>query len=329
MLTSPRYLWFGRGKWIYTPDDESLQSLLKYFTKVPAYISSYIFPTKHTIIFDRIIFDIDHPTDLSIPYKAVENLSNFCDEHGIPNEIVFSGGHGFHFYVYFKPTKDIDRYKLLAIQTSLLIKNGIGLRDSDTKYPIMVSTVLGKFKQVFRVPNSKYVYLKTFEENGHYCRWISKEDFKKGIDYVTYISKKPSDYIPTLSSNFSFSDIVDILFDEEIAVSPDYYRGRKDIKRNNGNIPKLEYLPNCIRNFITGGEPSHLIRLESTAYLKFLKYSDEAIFKLFKGLNWRDFDERMTRYQITTINPRLPACRKIRQVYGDRFCKGCILSMSD
>jgi len=331
MLTPPRYLWFDvSSKWIYTTTEDAISNLIKIFNgKKPCYISSYIFPTQNSIIFDRIVYDLDHPTDLNIAYKATLNLMEFCEEYSIPYIIVFSGKHGFHFYEFFKPCNNIDKFKLLGIQHEQLRYCGIGLRDKHGNpvdnglLPAIRSQTLGRFRQVFRIPNTLYV--KKGEKSNRYCRVLFPREFKKGIDHILHISKQKGEIPSIPQSTFNFREFYEILSIENEV--PRIHRSiNVSITNSSNSIPTLNViLPVCLQKRIVTPNPSHLIRLETTAYLKFLGYSNESIINFYETLQWDDYNRGKTTYQVNSIFPRLPDCKKLKMECGCLDCKSCLL----
>lgn len=317
--------WFGYPKQVYVPCTEAISNLIKVFNgNSPCYLSTYVFPTKKTAIVDNIPFDIDNPKDLKISYEATRRLKEHLDNLGIPNIVVFSGRNGFHVYEFIKPSSDISQCDIRNIQYNQLEMSGVGFRTVDGSptrssnlVPAIMSQTLGRFRQLMRIPTTKYV--KNNYSNGYYCRYIPDSDFRRGLEHIKHISKEPGEMPPYLTSTFTHKDIWDMLGEERHKLS--YFPC--EIEYTNGaisSVPLLEViLPLCLRRSIQKSRPSHLTRRETTVYLHFLGFSAEAIVEFYRRLNdnngvplWSDWDYETTRYQVYSLKGRFPKCTDLR-----------------
>ena len=62
-------------------------------------------------------------------------------------------------------------------------------------------------------------------------------------------------------------------------------------------------------------EPAHEVRTDFVAELYWLGYSEDEVVEIIRKLNWKDFDEKLTRYHVHKIFEKglLPmSCSKLR-----------------
>jgi len=315
----PRY--FGCPNQVYVKKEFSLKSFIRELNGVaPIFVSTYQFKNEYTPIVNSLVFDIDSNFSLRFPYNNTRSLKKFCDKNDISYVINFSGGKGFHMFLMIKDIipkpeeKDLLSDKIYSTQVA--ISKQLNIESVD--YP-----TFGRLHFLIRYPTSKYV--RSREANGLYCRNISPEDFDKGLKHISKIVKSPGEDPKKPKANHTLDDIISLL--------PNF----KDIERQNGEDmiqiirsgmepPTIEAvaLP-CLKELSKHSHPRHYERVELGSWLKFLGYTDLAIITFMKNCNWTRFKYEYTRYQVSTLQPRFPDCKKLKEVYGD-LCKECILN---
>ena len=309
--------WIGFPNQIYVTSEFARDSLINKFNgKTPCFLSTFVFPSKQEMIVDRATFDLDSKLSLRIPYKDTKKLKYFAEKNEIPYRIVFSGGKGFHFYIFFKPEKGNDeiKTKLYSLQDSLVK----ALKIEAIDYP-----TIGRLRWLIRIPTTVYVN-GNMQTNGNYCRWIPKDDFELGLKHIIKIAKTPGELPKKPKPKHTLNEICELI--------PNYTEKQQfnglqtDFDLTQGGIltPTLEALGvPCLQRQITANEPSELVRMETTCFLKFLGYRDISIIGFFKSLKWRDWNKEKTSYKIRQMKPRLPNCKKLRYVLGEENCKDC------
>jgi hypothetical protein len=89
----------------------------------------------------------------------------------------------------------------------------------------------------------------------------------------------------------------------------------------------LRLLRPCVADvLLKDKEPPHLVRVNLVAELRFLGFTEEQVVNFIRLLEWKDFDEKITRYQVNQIFRRgyLPlTCRRLQDFIEHRKCLGC------
>lgn len=287
----------------------------------PVFVSTYVFPTDDTMIVDKIVFDLDSKLSLSIPYKDVLKLRKFCKDKKIPYTTVFSGRKGFHFYIHTKPIycqtlKEREYVKNLLYSIQLSLVNHLGIDSIDLP-------TIGRLRFLIRLPTSVYVNGKG--PNGNYCRWIKDTQLQKGLKYVFKLAKEGSgEYPPAKDSKFTLEKLTELIPKYELRrkySTTEYINGGKSIQ--GGKVKSAEGIGcPCLKQAYIESSPAHHVRVEITAWLKLIGYTNQSIIQLYKK-SWKDFDFRKTKANVETIKPRLPKCTMLREIYGDDLCKKC------
>lgn len=286
----------------------------------PFFVSTYQFKDKSTPIINSLVWDIDSNFGLRFPYKNTKTLKKFCENNDIPYVLNFSGQKGFHLFMIIKDIipkpeeKSALADKIYSTQIALSKQYHIDSVD----YP-----TFGRLHFLIRYPTSKYV--RSRETNGLYCRNLTPEDFDEGLKHIAEIVKTPGEVPETPKANHTLDDIIDLL--------PNY----KEIERIDGEDmielmrsgmepPTIEAvaLP-CLKELSQHSHPRHFERVELGSWLKFLGYTDLAIVTFMKNCNWTRFKYETTKYQITTLKPRYPNCKKLKETYSES-CKYCLLN---
>ena len=321
----PRFCGFPNQ--VFVRKKFAFDSFLRTFNgKAPFFVSTYQFKDKITPIVNYLIFDIDSNFGLRIPYNDTKNLKRFCDKNSFPYIISFSGGKGFHLFMIIKdiiPETEVEKEKLknkiYSIQVAICKLLNIEAVDYAT---------FGRLHFLIRYPTSKYVRKNDetgkLEWNKLYCRNLPSRDFDGGLRNIGRVAKTPGEVPNKPRTNVTLDDIIEKL--------PKF----KLIERTNGE-DKIELIRSgmttpttcaiglpCMKEFVQHSHPPHYERVELVSWLKFLGYTDLAIGEFIRNCHWTRYKASTTRYQITTVLPRYPKCRMLRESYGD-LCKTCPL----
>lgn len=320
----PRYVGFPSQ--VYVRSIQAFNNLFKILNgKAPIFVSVSRFPPNQCLL-DCIMIDLDTaPTRLTNAFKDVKKLTEFFRKKDMEYAVVFSGRKGFHFYLPVQPVeveevgtkskldKDNVRNVVYSIQYCLIKQ--LSLYTVDHK-------LTGRVGHLVRFPTSMYVS-EDGKPNGRYCRVIENIEDVKTVKEVIDQASTPGT-IPKFKHENTIENI-------EHAI-PDYrrvvkyrYPGDDTVVRAAMAEPTLDLLPPCLKVHIVKTEPSHTVRFESTAYLKFLGFNDFSILSFYRCLDWRDFDSDYSLLQILSIKPRLPQCKLLSVYLGKEYCKRCFL----
>jgi len=258
-------------------------------------------------IIDKIFLDIDSYF-LDKSFEAVKKIVKRLESMNIPYIPVFSGKKGFHIYI---PTTD---WVPPNIETAKVV-----LRD-------VQESIAGDVKEV-----DKHVF-------GDVKRKVRYPNTLNGNNYATPL---PLDF-----TSMSLSDIVDYAktpHDITYDVKPINLLKLTDVELNFREyedvdvqskydapvsvLSVLRLLRPCVADvLLKDKEPPHLLRVDLVAELRFLGFTEEQVVNFIRLLGWQDFDEKITRYQVSQIFRRgyLPlTCRRLQDFVEHRKCLGC------
>ena len=306
----------------------SLDSFYDTFNgKVPIFVSTYQFKDKYTPIVNSMFFDIDSYFSVRMPYRNTQKLIRLFDTINVPYIINFSGGKGFHVFGMFKPEtpkteEEKQQLRNLLYSVQLAIANKVGLEAYD-------GPTLGRIRFLVRYPTSRYLRMNeetnVLENNNLYCRNLSLDEFNLGLKKISKLVKEPGDMPKEPQPKRTL---------KEIAKSLDNFK-LKERKSNNFAYIRLERtskvvpsvcavgLP-CLKKIASNPHPKHQERIELVSFLKIMGYSDMAITSFIQGLHWLDYKYPVTSYQVSTVKPRFPNCKYLRESYG-AYCGRCSL----
>jgi len=271
------------------------------------YVSLY--DTNVEVTIDKFVFDLDCKTNLN---KALEDTIVLVDrlkKKNIPCSVIFSGSKGFHVYGLLKPKKlsrDIATYYLDHLQ-----------RELSKEIESVDAHLIGDIRRMIRVPNTL--------NNNHYCAPLpinfQEMSPKEILDYSTRIRTYRLHF--THGKLKAIQDLVNIEFPQKrnIEVQDDIL---PQDTINISSVPDIEILKElirpCVFEAVTSANPPHVVRLNLVSELMFLGFSEDQVLEIIKNLNWEDFDERATRYQIKKIFEK-----KLKPYSTSKLCQilGC------
>ena len=312
--------WLGFPERIYCDSDFTLKQLIAFYDgKRPCFMSVNRFESRNQPFMDRAPFDFDSKLNWRIPYKEVNKLLEFSTKHEIPHRIICSGGKGFHFYFLFQELSLTEQTnsQLFSVQWSL--KKYYNFQSVD-------EPLLGKKSLLIRIPTTKHVSLdkKTnkYVANGNYCRCLTDNEFRKGLNYINRIIKEPGE-LPSIPKQLpTIQDIIDVI--------PDYKfreknNGNLDIDLNPGGVLTPTILAvglPCLQNIAQNKNPCHFDKIELVSWLKVQGYRDMAIVAFIRNLKWQGFNLQKTINNVATIKGRFPKCSYLRENYS-QYCDKC------
>lgn len=315
LLSTPRY--FGFPSQSYVRTQVGLTNLINAVNgNAPCFVSVLQYPQPKQPVFNKFLFDLDS-NDLSIALKDVNSLRAFATKHQITYTVIFSGRKGFHFYFHCKPST-ITSYLLGAIHS--YIADECKLQTADKH-------LFGDLRRVIRVPTSRHV-TRDGVIGKYYCRYISDADIDKGLKHILQICTSPGENPVTPKAEDTLSDITERFpnFDMHAKTQEEKQRLHFESAATSDAITELNVVvPECLRQHIDDYNPVHVVRYETTCWLKLIKFSNVAIYDFYEHFAWRDWNRQRTRYQVRRAKARPVWCWKLREILGDTYCKDCSL----
>jgi len=270
------------------------------------YVSLY--DTNVEVTIDKFVFDLDCKTNLN---KALEDtivLVERLKKKSIPCSVIFSGSKGFHVYGLLKPKKlsrDIATYYLAHLQRDL--SKGIETVDAH---------LIGDLRRMIRVPNTM--------NNNHYCAPLptnfQKMTLEEILNYSTRIRTRTLHFTRGILK--SIPELVNIDFSQRISNETQSIAPQDTMSIS--SVPDMEILKElvrpCVFEAVTKPNPPHIVRLDLVSELMFLGFSEDQVLEIIKDLDWEDFDERATKYQIKKIFEK-----KLKPCSNSKLCEvlGC------
>ena len=245
-----------------------------------------VYDTNEQVIIDKLVFDLDGE-DLNEVFVEVDILASRLHDRNISYLVIFSGKKGFHVYGLLKPSKiprDIAGYYLGILQRGLIND----LKTIDTH-------LIGNISAMIRIPNTL--------NDGRYCVPLPFEFRKMSIEEIL-------DYSRTQHTlNFfpgELKTIQELSGDLKVPQKDDSEEFKDEIKV--GSIPSMEILEDlirlCVIKEIQKSNPGTVARVDFVSEMMFAAFTPQQILEVIKKLDWDNFDERMTRYQISKVFER-------------------------
>ncbi len=295
----------------YRKEINSLRELHRYLvlmtgSKKGVYVSLY--DTNVEITIDKFVFDIDCKTNLKKAFEDTITLVDRLEKKSIPCSVVFSGGKGFHVYGLLKPKKlsrDIATYYLTHLQRELSEE----IKTVDTH-------LIGDTRRMIRVPNTL--------NDSRYCTPlpINFKEMSPGeiLNYSTSIRTHRLYF--TYGKLRPIQELVNVSFSRKVDNKTQNIAPQDMMKVS--SIPDIDILKElirpCVFEAIVKPNPPHMIRLNLVSELMFLGFSEDQVLEIIKNLDWEDFDERATKYQIKKIFEK-----KLKPCSNSKLCEilGC------
>ncbi len=333
---APRFI--GTPRQFYCDNQLAFNRFIKFISgNAPLFVSTYVFPTEQSIIFDNLFYDIDaysairEKQPLNVAYEESKKIVDFHLKLGVPVLIAFSGGKGFHIFPFFKEQlvktdEEKAELKTLMYSTQIYISEKLELTCFD-------APTFGRLRFLVRYPTAKYIRPDNNGKpvwNGLYCRALTVEEFNKGLPYILKLAVKPGKIPTKPHSSITLKEFTEKLPGFKIVrraqlIEVDYEQFAHLKSKSTGVLSSIYDLGvPCLIELAKKSNPSHFEKIELVSWMKFLKYSDESIVKFLSTLGWNRYDERKTKYQVSKIKPRFPSCHMLKDEYG-HYCHGCTL----
>jgi len=236
----------------------------------------------NSAVIDKIFFDFDGEDS----YKGVKKFAKFLHDDGIKFAIHFSGG-GFHIFIAVESDEVINDYRLAIKSCQEEILNTYNLKQyCDTH-------VLGDIARITRIPN-------TFNlRRGRYCIPLLYEDLDKSFTDIKWMARKQRKIRKYWSKG------------RALKLKNTVTKPEKIINIGDGIV--IDDIEPCIRNILSKRNPSHDERFLLVLWLSNemregipihkvnLDELSEKIVRYVEKLNWSDWDENYTRYQVRNI----------------------------
>jgi len=260
----------------------------------PVYVSVY----DKTYNIDKAVIDIDS-RNISTSYTVAKIIYDKINDIGSDAIVVFSGRKGFHIYFLVDGISgDINekKYMLKTVQSLICSNNDKRIKEYGIKKEIYYSSIdthlFGDIKRLIRVPNT---WNKT-----RYAVPLPYDWYDMSISDILEYSTEPKYECKKLRKPV----IVDI---NKVKV-----RYNKPIKREgeyifsvnpSGVYDFLRYMirPCILEELMTNSNPPHYIRFNLVCELYWLGFSEWDICEIIKSMNWDDYNENITQYQVNHI----------------------------
>lgn len=311
--------WVGFPNRVYVDSLFSLNQLLQLYNgKRPCFMSVNRYTSKSEALMDRVVFDFDSKENWRLPYKDTKKLVLFAQKHSLPHKTICSGGKGFHFYFLIEEEPVTEESTNLLYSTQYTLNKNLKLETAD-------EPLFAKRNLMIRIPQSIYVSLnratKTYQQNGNYCRYLSDNDFLEGLMHIKKCIKEKGQQPRHIKNPPKLQELISYLpnfqYIEKTNNSLDF-----DLEQGGTLAPTLSAIGvPCLQHFASQLNPSHEHRIELTVWLKFQGYTTKAITLFYKNLQWKNYNEKETYHNASSIKPRLPSCKILK----DEWCSSCPL----
>jgi hypothetical protein len=252
-----------------------------------------------TYTIDKVFFDFDS-TDLRLAFDDVKTFIKRLEQFNYPFIPVFSGRKGFHIYVLMRPWTPPNVETAKAVLRDIQHSLAGDLVTCDRQ-------VFGDIKRLARYPNTL--------NKSNYCVPLPYEFTNWSVGQIIDYAKSPKsiDYdITNVPSIDAFIDNIHEYTDEPGELRP--LHDPVDMP------PSLQLVKPLIRPCVfeavtTDPEPPHIVRVALVTELMYYGWSKESVHELIRRLRWRDYDNKVTKYQIDQIYRKKylpPSCHKLR-----------------
>jgi len=253
---------------------------------------------------NKIFIDFDGPFSL----EEAKTVYTYLCSQNIPCIPVASGKKGIHIYILLKERKGEDNKEVLYKATKSILLECL------PKSKSVDSHVIGDIRRLCRIPNTLRP-----PENMNYCTYLPPyKGFLEmnNTDILWYMkgthNYQLKDFIGAHPSYPKFDELVSEKVDSEQITFTNFDDEQSPKFSDNELLKRL--LRPCLYRLMTVEEPRHKIRVAATADLLRSDVSPNMILEMYRSLNWRDFDELWTRYQIQHIKKIRFSKRKLKEI---------------
>lgn len=278
-----------------------------------------------TGITDKIFIDIDSYDGLNDALETAKKVyKKATEELNLPVIPIFSGLKGFHLYVLLKPKRYNNPADLLTNVTLNLVSNGTKDEFGITKVLECIDEkFIGATNSLCRIPNTERPGMNTF------CIPLPQNFLELTLKQIIQLSKTKR-YPKYNFNGYRFCYLTDLTDLKDKVI--ERREVEEEIKSENffpkyGDVQKYlkPLLPPCLYNEILMEEPSHEIRVAVTAkLLKIMK--PVQIVGIFSRLEWVDYEERRTSYQVRKILQKglnNYSCKRLSVLTNNKYCGEC------
>lgn len=307
-----RYLFSPFFREVGNPRREIVRSLRQFESFVEknnGFRDCFVSVYSLNLIVDKLFFDFDGS------FEEAKKFYRFLIDRGYATIPVFSGKKGIHLYVLLKKRKfsDYNEAKNRVLQAALyLVLEAFG------SIPKTLDThVLGDVKRLTRIPNTLRP-----PENLSYCTYLPEDFYKMGDEEIILHGKSPHVYEYDLNPTQSIDDFPapkEKIYEDWWSL--DSIPPALQFNIIDGKTFLSRILRPCLYRRIIEDDPPHHVRVATTVDLLNLGLEENTVFKIYSTLGWRDFDPRVTKYQINSCKGLKPySCRKLRLLRVPLIC---------
>ena len=280
---------------------------------------------------DKIFIDIDSydtlDRALNIAKRLYEKLTVSMKLPVIP---VFSGMKGFHLHILLKPKQYEHASDLLTNATLQLVTEKTDEEGIGQVIECVDQRFIGAINSLCRVPNTERIGLNA------YCVSLPQSFLDLSLKEIIKLSKSKQTFEYDFSG-YKFCYLTELINDQDIFSDVDRTYNTKEFDKvgfdrinffpKSGDVKRYlkPLLPPCLFNEIIKPEPSHAIRVATTAFL-LMFLEPKQIENIFSRLGWVDYNQRMTHYQVQNISQRAIrpfSCKKLSFLTASKYCNKC------
>jgi len=257
-------------------------------------------------VINKIFLDFDGAQSLKESQTVYQHLLSY----NIPVIPVASGKKGIHLYILFKDREGRDNKEVLLKATYSILIKALG-KETKSADP----HVLGDIRRLCRVPNTLRP-----PENMSYCTFLppGKGFLEMRESDLWWYIKGVHSYHYDLPPPPSFEELI---IPEVEKINFNYKIPERKAKPVGGNEFLKRLIRPCLYRHLTMPEPSHHVRVAATVDLLSLDFTPEEIAEMYRKLNWVDWDEEETLYQIRHCLHLKPySCSTLRRLGIPRVC---------
>ena len=275
---------------------ETYDDVLRYVSLHNGVEDVYVCLYDSNYVIDKVFFDIDSE-NLRRSHNAFKKLVTRLEEFGIPYIPVFSGRKGFHIYIPIKPWKPPNVETAKAVLRDVQVRLGGDILEVDRH-------VFGDVRRKVRFPNTLNV--------NNYCVPLPHDSVDWSLNEIITYSKQPQviDYDLLPIDIYKLTD-VDVIYSYD---DEDVINCRYESSPSFKLISKL-IRPCLAKHLLVDRDPPHMVRVNLVSELRYLGLTEDQVLSVLRDLNWVDFDESITKYQIHHVYTRKYkplSCRKLR-----------------
>lgn len=256
---------------------------------------------------NKIFIDFDGEHSL----EEAQQVYQYCLSKNIPCIPIASGKKGIHLHILLKSRRGKDNKEILYKATKSLLIQALSEKSKSID-----SHVIGDTRRLCRIPGTLRP-----PENANFCTYLppSKGFLEMNQTALSWWIKgthnfQLEDYIPN-RDDLTFPTFESLILPEIESLNMKFEQDLYDNSPSciDNKILEMALRP-CLYRLITVEEPRHHVRVAVTDDLLRSDFTVNQIVEIFRSLNWRDWNEGKTRYQIEHCKPISYPKKKLKEL---------------